>query len=214
MSQGPAKMLSTTQLRSRAEARVSKDRAEEPRDLPPMADDEVLRTIHELQVHQVELMMQNEELMKVRAELEVARAHYFDLYHLAPIGYCILSREGVILEANLTAVNMLGLALSTLVRKPITGFIFKDDRDIFYLHCKQLYATNEPSTCELRMVKQDGTLFWAQLSSTLPSQAQANDHKPDCRVVMSDITERRNLKDEIAMLQSQLRQSKSRPKKA
>jgi len=203
---GPA-----AKLRSRAEALVLKQRAQEQNEPPIMTQDETLRTIHELQVHQVELEMQNDELSRVQAELEVAQAHYFDLYHLAPVGYCILSQDGQILEANLTAVNMLDLALSTLIKKPIAGFIHKEDRDIYYRHQKQLYATNQSTACELRMVKQDGTPFWVQLSSAPPSPAQAMGRDPVCRVVMSDITERRALQQENVRLLAQLREPKRNP---
>jgi len=153
--------------------------------------------------------MQNDELSRVQAELEVARAHYFDLYHLAPIGYCILSKDGLVLEANLTAVNMLDLALSTLINKPILKFIFKEDRDIYYLHRKQLYATNQAAACEIRMLKQDGTLFWVQLTSAPPDPSQALDQEPVCRVVMNDITERRALQEEIFRLLAQLREGQT-----
>ena len=204
-------MRSTADLRSRAEAMVLKKRAQEPDEPSSLTQDEAKRSIHELQVHQVELRMQNEELSRVQAELEVARAHYFD--HLAPVGYCILSREGLILEANLTAVNMLDLALSTLIRKPIFKFILKEDQDIYYLHQKQLYGTNRSTTCELRMVKKDGTPFWVQLTSAPPDLAQAMGREPVCRVVMSDITERKAVQEENARLLAQLRQSSSDPKK-
>jgi PAS domain S-box-containing protein len=179
-----------------------------------MPQAEAQKLIHELQVHQVELEMQNEELSRARAELEAARRHYFDLYHLAPVGYCILSREGLVLEANLTAVNMLDLALSTLVRKNITRFIFKEDQDIYYLHRKQLYLMNRASTCELRMVKKDGTPFWVQLTSAPPDAGQAAGGEPVCRVVLSDITERRRLQEENAKLLAQLHPAKKAPGKA
>jgi len=192
---------------------VLKKHAQEPDETSPLTQDEAKRSIHELQVHQVELRMQNEELSRMQAELEVARAHYFDLYHLAPIGYCILSREGLILEANLTFVNMLDLALSTLIRKPIFKFIFKDDQDIYYLHQKQLYGSNRSTACELRMVKKDGTPFWVQLTSAPPEEVVAMGRKPVCRVVMSDITERRAVQEENARLLAQLRASSSPPKK-
>ena len=213
MPQKPPGPGSTAKLRSRAEAVVLKNRAQAPKEPPALTQDEAQRMIHELQVHQVELKMQNEELSRVQVELEAARAHYFDLYHLAPVGYCILSQEGLILEANLTAVNMLGLALSTLVKKPISRFILEEDRDIYYLHQKQLYATNQSTACELRMVKQDGTPFWVQLTSAPPDPAQASKDKPVCRVVMSDITERRALQEENAKLLSHLKPSKGNPGK-
>jgi PAS domain S-box-containing protein len=201
-------------LRSRAEAAVLKNRAGVGKGLPPLPHEEAQKIIHELQVHQVELEMQNEELSRVRADLEVARRHYFDLYHLAPVGYCILSREGLVLEANLTAVNMLDLALSTLVKKPITRFIFKDDEDIYYLHRKQLYLGNRSASCELRMVKKDGTPFWVQLTSAPPDALDGVGSEPVCRVVLSDITERRKVQEENAKLLAQLHPPKRAPKKA
>lgn len=206
MPQKPPGTAQASRLRALAEAKVLKNGTHIPKKLPALTPDEALRTIHELQVHQVELEMQNDELSRVQAELEVARAHYFDLYHLAPIGYCILSKDGLVLEANLTAVNMLDLALSTLINKPILKFIFKEDRDIYYLHRKQLYATNQAAACEIRMVKQDGTLFWVQLTSAPPDLSQALDQEPVCRVVMHDITERRALQEEIFRLLAQLRE--------
>jgi PAS domain S-box-containing protein len=201
-------------LRSRAEATVLKNRALVPNNLPLMPHADAQKMIHELQVHQVELEMQNEELSRAQADLETARRHYFDLYHLAPVGYCILSREGLVLEANLSAVNMLDLALSTLVKQPITRFIFKEDEDIFFLHRKQLYQLNQSTTCELRMVKKDGTLFWVQLTSTPPDAVQGLGREPVCRVVLSDITERRRVQEENSQLQAQLHPPKVRPKKA
>ena len=204
---------SKNKLRSRAEATIRKQPAEDPSGLPHLSPNEAQHVIHELQVHQVELEMQNDELLRIQAELETARAHYFDLYHLAPIGYCILSKEGLILEANLTAVSMLGLALSTLVKKPISRFILKDDQDIYYLHRKMLYSTNRSIACELRMVKKDGTPFWVQLTSAPPDLRPTCDREPACRLVMSDITERKTLEAENARLQDQLRQAGHHPLK-
>ena len=91
-------------------------------------------TLHELQVHQIELEMQNEELRQSQAELEVARARYFDLYDLAPIGYVTLDEKGVVGEANIPASSLLGVARSELVRQPFFRFILTEDRDIYYLH--------------------------------------------------------------------------------
>ena len=127
--------------------------------------------LHELRVHQIELEMQNEELRRTQAELDAARARYFDLYDLAPVGYCTLTEKGLILEANLTAATLLGVARGALVKQPITRFILKEDQDIYYLHRKQLFETGEPQACELRMLKKDGTTFWAHLPATAAQDA-------------------------------------------
>jgi PAS domain S-box-containing protein len=109
---------------------------------------------------------------------------------------------------------MLDLALSTLVKKPITRFIFKEDEDIYYLHRKKLYQGKKPATCELRMVKKDGTPFWVQLTSTPPDAVNGVGSEPVCRVVLSDITERRRVQEENAKLLAQLHPPTRGPKRA
>ena len=121
------------ELRRRAKARL---RAAAAKGAPARTEADTQRLVHELQVHQIELEMQNEELRRAQVELDAARARYFDLYDLAPVGYCTISEEGLILEANLTAATLLGVARGALVKQPITRFILKEDQDIYYLHRK------------------------------------------------------------------------------
>ena len=178
------------------------------KDPVPLSLEESQRTIHELHVHQIELKMQNEELRRVQAELDAARAHYFDLYELAPVAYCIISGEGLILEANLTAVTLLGTARSTLIKQPITRFILGEDQDIYYMHRKQLLESKAPHACELRMTKKDGTPFWVSLLATPPSSVRDADGASASRLVLSDITERKRVEDENARLLAQLQQTR------
>jgi len=138
----------------------------------------------ELCVHQIE-EMQNEELRQSQSELDAARKRYFDMYDLAPVGYCTLSEKGLILEANLTAATLLGITRSALIKQPISRFIHKEDQDIYYLHCKQLFETVEPQACELRMVKKVRAQFWARFESNVVRNVNGN---PLIRVVISDIT--------------------------
>ena len=107
--------------------------------------------IHELRVHQIELEMQNEDLRRAQGELDAARARYFDLYNLAPISYFTLSEQRRILEANLTAATLLGVARGALVKRPLTRFILPEDQDIFYRHRKLLFETGAPQVFEMRM---------------------------------------------------------------
>ena len=122
------------------------------------------------------------------AELDAARARYFDLYDLAPVGYCTISEQGLIMEVNLTASTMLGVSWGKLVKQLLTRFILKEDQDIYYLHHKQLLDTGEPQACELRIVKKNGTAFWAHLAATV---AKDEGGAPVSRVILSDITERK-----------------------
>ena len=70
------------------------------------------------------------------AQLDAARARYFDLYDLAPVGYVTVSEQGLILEANLTATTLLSVSRGKLMNQLLTRFILKEDQDIYYLHRK------------------------------------------------------------------------------
>ncbi len=98
---------------------------ENPKALSP---EEIRQTLHELRIHQIELVMQNEEMKRTQLELVVSRDRYFNFYDLSPVGYFTLSEKGLILEANLTTATLLGVVRSELVKKPISRFIHKEDR--------------------------------------------------------------------------------------
>jgi PAS domain S-box-containing protein len=172
-------------LRKRAEAKVCADEDRTRNTLPP---EETRQLLHELHVHEIELEMQNEELRRAQAELEASRARYFDLYDLAPVGYFTLSEKGLILEANLTAATLFGMARGDLVDQPLSRFVFPEDQDIYYLHRRQLFETGTPQVCEVRMLRADKAQFWARLQATAASDA---DGAPICRAVVNDITERK-----------------------
>lgn len=150
--------------------------------------------VHELRVHQVELELQNDELLKTQAELELARAEYFDLYDLAPVGYCTLSSEGLILKANLAVATLLGSTRAFLVSQAFTKFIFPEDQDLFYLRKKRLIESAEPFACDLWMVTSGGASFRAHVSALT---APGPDGQPLLRLTISDLTESK--KAELAL---------------
>ena len=190
---------SRSALRQQAET-IARERATQSLDsLKAMSPEATQQLLHELHVHQIELEMQNEELQRTQVELDAARARYFDLYDLAPVGYFTLSEQSRIMEANLSAATLLGVARGALVKRPIFRFILKADQDIFYLHCKLLHETGKPQTCELRMVKNDGTQFWAHLAAIAVQDA---DGVPLLRVVLSDITERKQAEEKLQLAAS------------
>ncbi|MBU1341281.1 MAG: PAS domain S-box protein [Proteobacteria bacterium] len=191
-------------LRQKAEAVFFKQAARSSEDLVSLSSEETRRMFHELRVHQIELEMQNEELRLAQEALNVSHARYLDLYNFAPVGYITLSEQGLILKANLTAATLLGMDRSELVNQPLTGFILKEDQDIYYLHRKSLFESREPQECELRMVNKDGQLFWVHLTAV----ASQDDTGPICRIIMSNITERKRSEEENKTLQAQLTQAR------
>jgi len=157
------------------------------RDRGPVAPEDAQRLLHELEVHQIELEMQNDELRQAQAELEASRARYFDLYDLAPVGYCTLSDKGLILEANLTACSLLGLDRKKLLGHPLSRFILAEDANVFYQQRKKLLETGMHQTFRIRMLRQEGALFWARMEMTEAQDSETGD--PVFRAVLSDITE-------------------------
>ena len=190
-------------LRQRAEAAFRERAAQSPEPLGAMSPEATQQTLHELRVHQIELEMQNEELRRAHVELDASRAGYFDLYHLAPVGYCTLSEQGLILQANLTAATQLGVARGPLAGQPLSRFIHKEDGDNYHLLRKKLIETGEPQSCELRMVKHDGTQFWAHLASTVTPDAGG---LPVIRVVMDDVTDCKLLQIQAEHAEEEIRQ--------
>jgi PAS domain S-box-containing protein len=183
-------------LRERAEERAA---AQQNRDLIPQSPAEAAQLIEELRVHQIELEMQNEELRRAQEELEAARARYFDLYDLAPVGYLTLSEKGLILEGNLTAAMLLGVARGALVKQRLAQFILPADQDIFYRHRKALFETGEPQVYELRMIRPAtaGGAFWARLEAARVAPAPGETGGPTGRVTISDITTLKQVEDKL-----------------
>ena len=172
-----------------------------------LLSEDVKELIHELQVHQVELEMQKDELLIAQAELKESNARYFDLYNKAPIGYCTIDEDGLILDSNDTVSHMFGLSHEELHKKRITDLIYKEDQDIYYFCCTKFLASNEETSCELRMKNYKGFKFWANIFAT--SEREINGF-PYVRVVIVDITENKNAQEEIRKLNDTLKDEVSR----
>jgi PAS domain S-box-containing protein len=179
-------------LRERAESRVRERAVRTTENLEALPPEELKLALHELRVHQIELEMQNEELRRTETELAASRARYLDLYELAPVGYFTFSEKGLILEANLTAATLFGVVRSALVKRPLSRFILPEDKDIHYLHCKQLFETGAPQAWELRLLRKETTPFWARVEATTTQDA---DGASVCRAVVTDVTRRRRAED-------------------
>lgn len=182
-------------LRTKAEAKI----AREPIALVnPQPGEELLhKLLHELQVHQVELKMQNDELRQAQIAMEESRDRYVDLYDFAPIGYLTLSREGVISEINLTAADMLGIVRNQLVSRRFSQFVVKEDRDRWDRHFVNVLRHSQRQRCEVSLLRGDGSSFIAQMDSVNCSELDKSsllEIKPNwvsvVRIAISDISER------------------------
>ncbi|MHB0878176.1 MAG: PAS domain-containing hybrid sensor histidine kinase/response regulator [Anaerolineae bacterium] len=182
------------ELRREAEEAARARAVQVPEDLEGLSPEAARQVLHELRVHQIELEMQNEELRRAQEALEASRERYFDLYDLAPVGYATLSEQGLILEANLTAATLLGVARGVLPKQRLARFIFRDDQDAYYLHRKRLFGSGAAQVCELRMVRADGAQFWARLEAALSGGA---DGDLVCRTTISNVSERKKAEETL-----------------
>ena len=143
--------------------------------------------VEDLQIHKTELEMQNEKLRRAQLELQEKQDKYSDLYDNSPVGHFSIDNKGVILEANITGATLLGVERGLLKGRLFSDFITRDDQDIFYLHRKELLETKAKQRCELRLVKKNGSQFYAHLEciAILDKKGKLN----QIRAVVSDISE-------------------------
>lgn len=198
MSQPTDSPDKSTELRRQGEEILLQKAAQTSESLTP---EQARQVLHELQVHQIELEMQNEELRRTQAELDISRALYFDLYDLAPVGYCTITEQGIVLISNLTLSAMLGAARENLVKQPFSRFVLPEDQDIYYRYRKSLCATGTAQTFDLRL-KKGIAAFWASLTMTAARDAKGNSV---CRAVVNNVDERKRIEDDLRASEARFR---------
>ncbi|PIW10778.1 MAG: sensor domain-containing diguanylate cyclase, partial [Comamonadaceae bacterium CG17_big_fil_post_rev_8_21_14_2_50_60_13] len=186
--EGTGAPLAAAAMRNAAEAALRERKAQSAPSLNAPSAEASQEMLHELQVHQIELEMQNEELQRKQLALDAANRRYFELYDLAPVGYCTLNEVGLIVQANLSASTMLGIERGALVKQPFSRFIFSDDMDSYYRLNKALQKGQIAPVVELRVLRKDAAPGWVQLMGNAYQDA---DGAAGLRLVLSDIGERK-----------------------
>ncbi len=144
-------------------------------------------TIHELEIHQIELQMQNDDLRSAQSILEASRERYVDFYDFAPVGYITLCNDGTLDEINLTGAAMLGEERNNLLHRNFSGYITPENKDILRQHLAAVLQNDKKLICELSILRKDGTTMHVQLDSL---RLQKKDEFTVLRIAMTDITER------------------------
>ncbi len=177
-------------LRARAEAAVRASRT----DIALMAPEQTQRLVHELQVHQIELEMQNEELRRAQGELVESSDRFTDLYDFAPVGYVTIGDAGIVLEANLTLATMLGVERGRLVGRAFARFVLRDAWDTLALHHRAVLEGAGKQACDLGLRRGDGTTVAVRLETTCLRDALSGTCRYRSAIV--DITERLRVEGE------------------
>jgi len=151
-------------LRQKAEERLQ--HKDQLKSVPPMINGDETRLLHELQVHQIELEMQNEELRKAYETAETALKKYTMLYDLAPMGYFTLDSGGSICDLNFTGADLLGDKRFSLINSNFKLFVSEESRAAFNDFFKKVYTANGKESCKIKL---------------------GYDNKPLCQVYMEGI---------------------------
>jgi PAS domain S-box-containing protein len=188
-------------LRRRAEAKLIEKRkgwGEAAGDR--MTAMEMQRLVQELQIHQIELEMQNEELTRARNEAEAERERYLDLYDFAPVGYVSLDSDGVIRQVNLTGARLLGVERSRLLNRRFGDFVSEDNGPTFNAFLKKVFKDRVKESCAVSLSQKGCQHLHVHI------EASVNGDGRECRAAVLDMTERKKAEDEVRKLHGELEQ--------
>jgi PAS domain S-box-containing protein len=189
-------------LGKKAAARVVREAAGHE----PLSPADAERVVQQLQVHQLELEMQNKELRKAQLELEASRDRFSDLYDHAPVGYLTLDRSGLIVQANITATSMLGVERGRLHGVALASFLSEDDATSLHRHLRAVLSEGTRQGCDVWIRRRDGGGFPAHIESVIESEPPGSADQPGrCRVVVLDVTELRRAQDDARTQESRTR---------
>jgi len=179
-------------LYRKAEARLRSQKKSQPsKAVAPQTESDPARLLHELEVHQIELELQNAELRQARDELEVALENYTDLYDFAPAGYFTLAATGIIRQVNLTGAQLVGIERSRLVGSAFAQLILAAQRPAFNLFLKQVFGGQDKLSLEVELPVKGLPLLVVRV------RAKRSPTGLDCRLVVEDITELKQEEDKV-----------------
>src|SRR6185369_14535213 len=179
------------ELRRQAEEQLSAKTVEQHRS---GTVEEMQRLVHELEVHQIELEMQNAELCLSRDRVEKALEQYTDLYDFAPVGYFSLDREGNISSVNLNGARLLGIERSKLIGRSFGQFISENFRPTFTNFFDTVFTSQIREACEVKLLNKDNIPIIVQI---VQIEAMADPSGQECRLALIDITGRRLAEDAL-----------------
>lgn len=161
---------------------------------PEKSDRSMEQVLHELQVHQIELEMQNETLRQAQIALEISRDQYRDMYDFAPTAYFTLTEECRIIDVNQTGAALLGVARLRLINRKFTQFVCAEFRQQWQLFCQMMLRSSRRDSCELQCTRDDRSVFFAHIDCL---RACDEHGKYLLRITLTDTTEQQRMKIEI-----------------
>jgi PAS domain-containing protein len=138
----------------------------------PVMETDLKKLLHELQVHQIELEMQNDELREAYETAETALKKYTMLYDFSPMGYFTLDSEGSICDLNFTAAEMLGDKRFSLIDSNFKLFISKDSQPVFNAFFSKVYTGKAKESCEVMLGYDNNPLCYVYMEGIVSGDEQ------------------------------------------
>ena len=177
----------TIQLRQKAEERLKNLKLNSDLNLQEY---DILKLVHEFQVHQIELEMQNDEITSAKENAEIIAEKYIELYNLAPLGYFTLTKEGQIIELNHFGSLMLNEQHKVLEKSNFRFFVVEDDKPIFNLFLENIFKNKVTETCMISTSLDQNFIKHVLLTGNVSK------NKDHCLIAAIDISERISLEKE------------------
>jgi PAS domain S-box-containing protein len=201
MSDKPSERRKTPYVRSSLRANAESQLASHP--VETLANDATAEKIlHELQVHQIELEMQNEELRQAHAALEESRDRYLDLFEFAPIGYFTLTSAGLIAEVNFTGAALIGFDRKQLLLRPFSRYIAPEFSDKFHLKLVLLLRDEEQQSYDLQIKREDDSRRYVHVDAL---RMKADDGMITLRITLTDISENKRIEEALRVSEERFR---------
>jgi signal transduction histidine kinase/CheY-like chemotaxis protein len=162
------------------------------------SETDMLKLIHELDLHQIELELQNEELLSAKNKVEVTVRNYTELFNFTPACYYKLSKEGDIIDLNLSGAHMLGNEPYHLKESRFGFFVSDDTKPIFNLFLNKIFSSRTKQSCEVTLLKQDNLTMYGYLIGLV------NKNGNQCNINMIDITERKQAEENLKKILTEL----------
>jgi PAS domain S-box-containing protein len=166
--------------------------------------EEAERMLHELQLHEIELEIQNQTLMAAQIALEESRERFLKFYECSPVGYLTLTDTCLIADINQTGAKLLGAERGKLQRQPFARFVSPGDADCLHLHLASVMKRDDNLNCDLALRQGDGVPRFVRLDSLRLIQ---DGLAPSVRVMLTDITERKQAEKRLAESEAELRRA-------
>ena len=182
--------MSVRELRRVAESRLRRQPAKRVR-IGARADTQ--RLLQELQIHKIELELQNEELRQSKSDIEAGLEKFSDLYDFAPVGYFSLDEQGLIVEANLTGSALLGTERARLAGRRFQLFVAPQYRPTFNVFWEGIFAGHDKRSCEVSLLSAGHAVFWADLQAMTATPREGAPQR--CLMAVVDVTARKQAEE-------------------